>query len=84
MLLNIGHSNSVAKVHVVGIVRNEGAAIRRHRALLKDSLKLIDATCGHKARSIIIMNSDHAFLSAIAAETLEKRFRSGEASETEM
>mgnify|MGYP000408338393 CR=1 FL=1 len=84
MLVNIGYGNSVAKDHVVGVVRNDGASIRRYRTLLKDSLKLIDATLGHKARSIVIMDSDHAFLSAVAAETLEKRFRSGEALETEM
>ena len=74
MLVNIGYGNSVIKGHVVGVVRNEGAAIRRYRTLLKDSLKLIDATCGHKARSLIITDSDHIFLSAVAAETLEKRF----------
>lgn len=84
MLVNIGYSNSVARGHVVGVVRNDGAAIRRYRAMLKDSLKLIDATCGHKARSIVIMDSDHAFLSAVAAETLEKRFRSEKELEDEM
>ena len=84
MLVNIGYGNSVMKGHVVGVIRNDGAAIRRYRTFLKDSLKLIDATCGHKARSIIIMESDHAFLSAVAAETLEKRFRSDEAIEPEM
>ena len=84
MLVNIGYGNSVLKGHVVGVVRNDGAAIRRYRTLLKDSLKLIDASCGHKARSIVIMDSDHAFLSAIASETLERRFRSAKESEDEM
>jgi len=74
MLVNIGYGNSVNKNHVVGVIRNDGASIRRYRSLLKGSLKLVDATCGHKARSIVIMASDHAFLSAVAAETLEKRF----------
>jgi len=74
MSLCIGYGNSVIKDRVVGLIRNEGAAIRRFRTLLKDSPKLIDATCGHKARSIIIMDSDHIILSAIASETLERRF----------
>ena len=74
MLVNIGYENSVMKDRVVGMVNNEGAAARRYRSALKDSHKLIDATCGHKTRSIIIMDSDHIFLSAIAAETLKKRF----------
>ncbi len=74
MLVNIGYGNSVIKVNVVGVIKNDGAAIRRYRSTLKDSHKLIDATSGHKARSIVVMNSDHIILSAIAAETLEKRF----------
>ena len=73
-MLNIGYGHSVVKDRVVGWVKNDGAAMRRYRTLLKDSPKLIDATCGHKARSIVIMDSDHAFLSTVAAETLEKRF----------
>ena len=78
MMLNIGYGNSVNMEHVVGLVRNDGAAIRRLRTLLKDSLKLIDATCGHKARSIVIMDSDHVWLSAFAAETLAERFNKTE------
>lgn len=74
MSVNIGYDNFIMKDRVVGMVNNEGAAIRRYRSMLKDSPKLIDATCGHKARSIIIMDYDHIFLSAIAAETLKKRF----------
>ena len=74
MMLNIGYENTVIKARVVGLINNEGAAIRRYRSRLKDSLKYIDATCGHKARSIVIMDSDHAYLSAIAVETLKKRF----------
>ena len=84
VLVNIGYGNSVVKGHVVGVIRNDGAAIRRYRTLLKDSPKLIDATCGHKARSIVIMDSDHAFLSAVAADTLEKRFRFEKKPEDEM
>ena len=72
-MLNIGYDNSVAADHVDGIVRNDGAAIRKYRAMFKDTHKLIDATCGHKARSIIIMESGNVFLSAIVAETLKKR-----------
>ncbi len=74
MLVNIGYGNSVLREHVIGVIRNDGAAIRRYRSTLKDSHKLIDATCGHKTRSIIIMASDHIIMSAIAPETLEKRF----------
>ena len=75
MLIHIGYGNSVLREHVVGVIRNDGAAIRKYRAMLKDSCKLIDATSGHKTRSIIIMASDHIIMSAIAPETLEKRFK---------
>lgn len=77
-MLNIGYNNSVIKERVVGLLKNEGSAIRRYRSTLKDSPKLIDATCGHKARSIVIMDSDHVWLSAVAAETLAERFNKTE------
>jgi len=73
-MLNIGYGNFVIKDHMDGVVRNDGAAIRKYRSTLKNSHKLIDVTLGHKARSIIIMQSGHIFLSAIATETLERRF----------
>ena len=73
-MLNIGYGNSVSKIHVVGVVKNEGASIRRHRTLLKDSLKLVDATLGHKARRLIVMDSGHIFLSSVEPDTLVKRF----------
>jgi len=85
MLIHIGYGNSVLREHVIGVVRNDGAAIRRYRSMLKDSHKLIDATSGHKTRSIIIMASDHIILSAIAPETLAERFgRNKKVSETEL
>ena len=78
MIVNIGYGNSVLREHVIGLLKNEGAAVRRYRSTLKDSCKLIDATYGHKARSIIIMASDHIILSAIASETLAERFNKTE------
>ena len=78
MIVNIGYGNSVLKEHVIGLLKNEGAALRRYRSVVKDSCKLVDATSGHKTRSIIIMASDHIIMSAIAAETLADRFNKTE------
>jgi len=78
MIVNIGYGNSVLKEHVIGLLKNEGAALRRYRSVVKDSCKLVDATSGHKTRSIIIMTSDHIIMSAIAPETLADRFNKTE------
>ena len=35
---------------------------------------LIDATCGRKTRTVLIMDSDHVVLSALQPETVSNRF----------
>jgi hypothetical protein len=50
----------------------------RNRLSLKDEAKedkrLVNATHGRRARSIIIMDSNHVVLSAIQAETISQRY----------
>jgi len=50
-------------------------AVRRLRSEAKDRGQLIDATSGHKTRSIIIAVSGQVKLCAVAPETIEGRFK---------
>lgn len=43
---------------------------------------MIDATCGRKTRTVIIMDSDHVVLSALQLETVANRFNTGEKQKT--
>ena len=95
-LMNIGFGNMVASSRLIAIVSPESAPIKR---IVQDSRErgaLIDATCGRKTRTVIIMDSDATqgrrtksviftennkiILSALQPETLAGRFN-GNASE---
>ena len=72
-LINIGFGNMVASSRLIAIVSPESAPIKR---IVQDSRErgaLIDATCGRKTRTVIIMDSDHVVLSALPAEKLAPR-----------
>jgi regulator of extracellular matrix RemA (YlzA/DUF370 family) len=60
---------------VVVVVGASAAPIRRLRERARETGKLIDATEGRKTRSILVLDSDHLVLSAVQAETIERRLR---------
>ena len=72
-LINIGYGNLLLTSRVVAIVDSASAPMRRLREEAKDGGRLIDATMGHKTRSIIITDSNHVILCGVHAETLGNR-----------
>ena len=81
-LVNVGYGNVVVAERVVAVVGPAAAPVRRLRENAKDGNKLIDATEGRKTRSVIVLDSDHVLLSAVQAETIQRRLR-GEDAEDE-
>ena len=73
-LINIGFGNMVSASKLVAIVSPESAPIKRIVQDSKEKGALIDATCGRKTRTVIIMDSDHVVLSALQPETVANRF----------
>jgi hypothetical protein len=73
-LLSIGFGNTVAAHRVVAIVTPSSAPMRRLKDEAKADGRLVDATCGRKTRSIIVMDSNHIVLSAVQAETVSLRY----------
>jgi extracellular matrix regulatory protein A len=71
--INIGFDNVVAKEKIVAIVSPQAAPIKRIKEESRRRNKLIDATSGRKARSVIITDSDHVVLSAIQPDTITGR-----------
>lgn len=79
-LLNIGFGNMVSSSRIVAIVSPDSAPIKRIIQEAKDRGTIIDATYGRRTRAVIIMDSDHVVLSAVAPETVGGRLvNSGEA-----
>ena len=73
-LLNIGYGNFVVGSRVVAIVTPSSAPMKRLKEDARENNRLLDATQGRRARSIIVMDSDHVVLSAVQAETVATRF----------
>ena len=64
-LVNIGYGNMMAAERLIAIVSPEAAPIRRMVQDARDSGRVIDATCGHKTRAVIVTDSEHVILSPL-------------------
>jgi extracellular matrix regulatory protein A len=73
MLLNIGFGNVVAAERVVAVITPGSAPVKRLKDHARDTGKLVDATQGRRTRAVIVTDSDHVILSAVAAETITQR-----------
>ena len=72
-LVNIGYGNMMAAERLVAIVSPEAAPIRRMVQDARDAGRVIDATCGHKTRAVIVTDSEHVILSPLLPETVAAR-----------
>ena len=78
VLLNIGFGNVVASERVVAVVTPGSAPVKRLKDHAREIGKLVDATQGRRTRAVIVTDSDHVILSAIAAETITQRLEGRE------
>lgn len=78
--IHIGYGHLVASEKVDAIVRpGRSASLKKLRERAAAEARLIDATNGRKTRAIIITDSNHVILSAVAPETLWQRAGGGTA-----
>ena len=73
-LINIGFGSMVAAKRVLAIVAPDSAPIKRVVQEARDRAMLIDASYGRKTKAVILMDTDHVILSAIAPETIYGRW----------
>ena len=71
--INIGFGNLISAQRLIAVVSPDSAPVKRLVQESRDSGMLIDATYGRKTASVLIMDSDHVVLSALAAERLAPR-----------
>ncbi len=81
MLVNIGYGNIVNMDKVVGIIRADAAPIKRMIQIAKDNNQAVDATCGRKTKSVLVMDSGQLVLSALLPDTIENRVNENPSSE---
>ncbi len=71
--INIGFGNLVSAQRLIAVVSPDSAPVKRLVQESRDRGMLIDATYGRKTASVLIMDSDHVVLSALAADRLAPR-----------
>ncbi len=79
-LINIGYGNLVASERVLAVVSHETAPIKRIVPDRREIGMLIDASFGHKTKSVLIMDSGHTILPAHTPEAVGQRSEEGEES----
>ncbi len=73
LFINIGFGNMVASNRVVTLVSPDSSPIKRLVQDAKESGRVIDVSCGHKTKSVIITDSEHVILSALPTEKISDR-----------
>lgn len=71
--INIGFGNFVFANRIIAVVSPDAAPAKRMVAEAKEQGTCIDASCGRKTKSILVMDSDHVVLSALPPEALAER-----------
>lgn len=73
MPVNMGFDNFVMSHLVSGFVKADSAHIKKIRQDATEKGLLINATSGHKTRSVIILISGQVFLSPLQTTTFKRR-----------
>ena len=77
-LINIGFGSMLAAGRVLAVLSPDSAPIKRVVQEARDRGMLIDASYGHKTKSVVLMDTDHVILSALEAEELQHRWQVAE------
>ena len=74
-LINIGFGNMVSAERLLSVVSPDSAPVKRLVQEAKERAMLIDASFGRKTRAVLVMDTDHVILSAIAPEAIARRLQ---------
>lgn len=72
-VISVGHTNFVVAERIVALLGANSLPVKRMREKATIEGRLVDATAGRKMRSVIVMDSGHVVLSALATQTLQER-----------
>lgn len=72
-LINIGFGSMIAAQRLLAVVSPDSAPVKRVIQEARDRGMLIDASYGHKTKSVILMDTDHVILSAVEPEGICQR-----------
>ena len=81
--INVGYGNMIAADRIITLTSPDSAPIKRLIQESRDRAMLIDASYGRKTKAVILMDTDHVILSAIAPETIYERWMDKQVEQTE-
>lgn len=71
--INVGYGNMAAAHRLIAVVSPDAAPVRRLIQDARDAGHVIDATCGHRTRAVLVTDSEHVILSPLLPETIAAR-----------
>ena len=77
-LINIGFGSLLAAERILSVLDPDSAPIKRVVQEAKERGMLIDASYGHKTKSVILMDTDHVILSALTPDMIGRRMEEKE------
>ena len=77
-LINIGFGSMLSSRRILAMLSPDSAPIKRVVQEAKERGMLIDASYGRKTQTVILMDTDHVILSALATEELMDRWENEE------
>ncbi len=72
-LVNIGFGCMISAGRLVAVISPDSAPVKRMVQDARGRGSLVDATYGHRTKSVLVMDSDILILSALGAEKLAAR-----------
>ena len=69
-LIDAGYGNRVSAERIVAVIGADSAPAKRLIAAAKENFTAIDATCGKKTKTVIVMDSGHIVMSAKEPESI--------------
>lgn len=73
MLINVGHENFIMRDLVAVILKPESSHVKKLRQDATEKGLLINATSGHKTRSVIVLTTGQVILSSLQTSTFKGR-----------
>jgi len=73
MMILVGHDNYVRSELVAVVLKAGNSAVKRLRKAASGKGVLVDATSGHKTRSVLVFSTGQVVLSSLQPETVRNR-----------
>lgn len=71
--ISVGFNNIVNRARVLAVISPDTLPSKRLIQDAREAKKIIDVTCGRKTRSVCILDSGHAVLCGLSADTIAAR-----------